>query len=162
MKKTNAVRILDRAKIKYELIKYEYDPEHLSVGKIAKDNQLTTQQVFKTIVAKGDKTGVIVAVISGDDSINLKALAKISGNKKIALFPVKDLLNLTGYIRGGCSPLGMKKQFPVFIETLATTLPKILVNAGQRGLLMKVSTEDLVQVTKGIIAAFAEKKESDN
>lgn len=156
MKKTNAVRILDRAKIQYELIQYEYDPNHLSAKKVAKDNQIDTQQIFKTIVAKGDKTGAIVAVISGDDSIYLKALAKISGNKKIALFPVKDLLNLTGYIRGGCSPIGIKKPFPVFIEALASTLPKILVNAGQRGLLMKISPTDLVKITNGTIASFSE------
>ncbi len=158
MKKTNAVRILDRAKIPYELIQYAYDPNHLSAGKVAADNQIRVEQIFKTIVAKGDKTGVVVAVISGIASINLKALAKISGNKKIALFPVKDLLNLTGYIRGGCSPIGMKKTFPVFVEELATTLPEILVNAGQRGLLMKVKTEDLVKITKGTIASFSEKE----
>ena len=111
MKKTNAIRLLDQKKVIYEMLEYEYDAENLSVDKIAKANGLETPQVFKTLVAKGDKTGIVVAVIGGDKTLNFKFLAKQSGNKKIILIPVKELLGLTGYIRGGCSPIGMKKNF---------------------------------------------------
>jgi Cys-tRNA(Pro)/Cys-tRNA(Cys) deacylase len=144
MKKTNALRILEQKKIPYETLEYEYNEENLSVKKIANDNFLDADNVFKTLVAKGDKTGILVAVVNGNQSLNLKSLSKISKNKKIALIPVKDLLGLTGYIRGGCSPIGMKKNFPVFLDAKANDFEQIYVNAGVRGLLVKLEVNDLL------------------
>lgn len=155
MKKTNALRILDQRKISYQTFEYKYDPDKLSSGQIVKQNGLQEGQVFKTLVAKGDKNGVVVAVVSGVRVLDLKALAKISGNKKINLIPVKELLSTVGYIRGGCSPLGMKKVFPVFIDRRAEEFKEILVNAGVRGLLMKLKVEDLLLATNGKIEDIA-------
>lgn len=143
MKKTNALRILDRKKIDYSLIEYTYDPENLDLSKIAVDNDLEIETVYKTLVLKGDKNGTFVAVVPGHRSLNLKTAAKISGNKKVAMFAVKDLEKTTGYIRGGCSPVGMKKAFPVFIDNLALELDRVYVNAGIRGILFGVSAKDL-------------------
>lgn len=147
MKKTNAIRLLDQQKIEYKILEYQYDAEKLSVQKIAAENKLSVSQVFKTLVAKGDKNGVVVALVSGEKNLNFKALAKASGNKKITLIAVKDLLQLTGYIRGGCSPIGMKKNFPVFIDISAEEFDEIFVNAGARGILIKIKVEDLVEIT---------------
>lgn len=148
MKKTNAVRLLDREGVAYELIEYTYDEADLSVPQIAAGNNLPVEAVYKTLVLKGDRSGPIVAVIPGDRSLDMKALAKASDNKKVAMVPVKDIPGLTGYIRGGCSPLGMKKDFPVFLDASALELPQILVNAGQRGLLIKLQPEVLQRVAR--------------
>ncbi len=150
VKKTNAIRLLDQRKIKYELVEYRYDPNNLDVQKLAKDNDLAVERVYKTLVAKGDKTGIVVAVIAGHTSLDFKDLAKASGNKKITLLPVKDLLANTGYIRGGCSPIGMKKAFPVFVDSCAETEEIIYINAGVRGVLIGVSPLDLQAVTNGV------------
>ena len=156
MKKTNAIRLLDQQKVVYKMLEYQYNPEQLSVDKIAQENGLSTPQVFKTLVAKGDKTGIVVAVIGGDKTLNFKMLAKCSGNKKIALVPVKELLGLTGYIRGGCSPIGMKKKFPVFIDESAADFEDLYLNAGVRGLFVKIKLEDLVKVTDGVVVSIAD------
>lgn len=156
MKKTNALRLLDQKKISYETLEYEYNEENLSVKKIAGDNFLKTENVFKTLVAKGDKNGVLVAVINGNQTLNLKSVAKVSGNKKIALIPVKELLKLTGYIRGGCSPIGMKKLFPVYLDESATNFETIYVNAGMRGILVKLEAEDLLKITNGQLVQIAD------
>ena len=149
MKKTNAIRILDQLKVGYEVFQYQYDSENLSVEKIASENGLDIEDIYKTLVAKGDKNGVQVAVIRGNQNLDFKALSKVSQNKKITLVPVKDLLQLTGYIRGGCSPIGMKKSYPVYIDSKAITGDQIYINAGARGLLVKLNVDDLVKVTKG-------------
>ena len=156
MKKTNALRLLDQKKIPYETLEYEYNEENLSVKKIAGDNLLKAENVFKTLVVKGDKNGVLVAVINGNQTLNLKSIARVSGNKKIALIPVKDLLNLTGYIRGGCSPIGMKKAFPVFLDESATDFETIYVNAGVRGILVKLEPDDLLKITNGQLAKISD------
>jgi len=156
MKKTNALRLLDQKKISYETLEYEYNEENLSVKKIAGDNFLKAENVFKTLVAKGDKNGVLVAVINGNQTLNLKSIAKASGNKKIALIPVKDLLKLTGYIRGGCSPIGMKKAFPVYIDNTANDFEMIYVNAGVRGILVKLNPDDLLKITNGKISGISD------
>lgn len=158
MKKTNALRLLDQKKISYETLEYEYNEEDLSVKKIAGDNLFQANNVFKTLVAKGDKNGVVVAVINGIDTLNLKSMAKVSGNKKIALIPVKDLLGLTGYLRGGCSPIGMKKAFPVFLDESALNFEQIYVNAGMRGILVKLNPHDLLKVTNGRLALISNPK----
>lgn len=152
MKKTNAIRILERHKIAYDTVAYQYDPANLALDKIAADNDLELKAVYKTLVAKGDKTGVVIAVVPGDQELNFKALAKASGNKKITLVAVKELQGLTGYIRGGCSPLGMKKEYPVFIEAVAEQLEQMYVNAGVRGVLVGLSPNELGRATKGVFA----------
>ena len=144
-KKTNAIRLLDAQKIKYQLLEYEYDPDNLDVGAIALKNGLPVEQLYKTLVARGDKTGVIVAVIPGDKTLNLKKLAKVSYNKKTELVQVKELQGLTGYIRGGCSPIGMKKRFPVFLAEEANEADFIYINAGTRGLFIGLDPKSLEQ-----------------
>ena len=157
-KKTNAIRLLEKHKIEYHTIEYQYDPENLDVAKIAEDNQLELAAVYKTLVIKGDKTGVWVAVVPGDKSLSLKAMAHASSNKKIAMVPVKEIQGLTGYIRGGCSPLGMKKAYPVVIDTNAQKLEKIFINAGQKGTLVGVKPNDLQEVSKAIWAEISSDK----
>jgi Cys-tRNA(Pro)/Cys-tRNA(Cys) deacylase len=155
-KKTNAIRILERQGIAFETAAYTYDAEEgLSVALIAQANGLPLERIFKTLVAKGDKTGLAVALVPGDSELDFKALAKASGNKKMALVPVKDIQPLTGYIRGGCSPIGMKKDYPVFIDASALEHEQIYVNAGQRGLLLLLRPSDLQLATLGTFVALA-------
>lgn len=155
MKKTNALRILERNNIAYDTVEYTYDQPGMSVELLAEQNDLQLSQVYKTLVAKGDKTGPIVAVIPGPASLIYKAFAKASGNRKTAMVPLKDLTPLTGYVRGGCSPLGMKKHFPTYIDSSALTFEHIYVNAGQRGLLMKVKPEELAGVADAVFVEIA-------
>jgi len=147
-KKTNVLRLLDKEKIAYQVFEYDYDPEALSATAIAKDNGISLDQVYKTLVGKGDKTGVLVAVIPSGGTLNFKALCKVAGNKKMTLVAVKELQNLTGYIRGGCSPMGMKKPYPVFIDASIETQELVYVNAGQRGVLVGMTPADLVEMAK--------------
>lgn len=144
--KTNALRILDQAGINYRLVEYTYDPNNLDVAKIAIDNDLELGQVYKTLVCKGDRSGPLVAVVPGDRPLNLKRLAQASGNKKVQLMPLAQLTAATGYQRGGCSPLGMKRPLPVYIDPIARQWPEILINAGSRGLLFGIHPMDLEQV----------------
>ncbi len=130
--KTNAMRMLDRAKIPYEIFTYEVDESDLSGTHVAEDVGLPYSQVFKTLVAKGDKTGYVVFVIPVDKEIDLKAAAVASNNKRVEMIAVKDLLAVTGYIRGGCSPVGMKKQFPTYFDSSVENHDKIAVSAGVR------------------------------
>lgn len=155
MKKTLAIRQLERAGVPYELLTYQYDPENLDVHKIARENKLIVSEVFKTLVVRGNHTGLLVAVIAGDQQLNRKALAQLSGNKKVNLVPIAELQSLTGYIRGGCSPLGMKGNPPVYVDITAQERD-IWINAGKRGLLMKVSTDGLLKASKGELCAIGE------
>ena len=141
--KTNAMRLLDAAKIPYELFEYEVDENDLSGTHIADQIGLSYERVFKTIVAKGDKTGHLVFCIPCDEEIDLKKAARVTGNKKIEMVHVKDLLALTGYIRGGCSPVGMKKKFPTFIALSAQNHETITVSAGVRGAQLLLDPEKL-------------------
>lgn len=147
MKKTNAVRLLDKAKVSYELIEYTVDENDLAAGHIAEELGQNLSQVFKTLVLKGNKTGHIVAVIPGDKELNLKKLAKVSGNKSVEMVAVKELLGLTGYIRGGCSPIGMKKKYPTYINSSCQLFDYIMISAGVRGMQMKLNPLDLLDVT---------------
>ena len=147
MTKTNAMRMLDKAKISYEALEYTYDDNDLSGVTIANSVGLPCEMVFKTLVAKGDKTGPIVMCIPVDKEIDLKKAASVTGNKKVEMIHVKDLLGLTGYIRGGCSPIGMKKKFPTFINNTATEFEKITVSAGIKGCQLLVDTKELVSFT---------------
>ena len=147
MKKTNAARILDRAKIEYEIIDYDVDPIELGAERVAEKTGQHIRFVFKTLVISGDKTGVIIACIPGASELDLKAIAQISGNKKCAMVPMKNIQELTGYIRGGCSPLGMKKDYPTYLDKSALELDYILISAGIRGKQLKVKPASLQNVT---------------
>lgn len=143
--KTNAARLLDKAKIAYELIPYEVDENDLSAIYVADSLGENIEQVFKTLVLHGDKNGHFVCVIPGEHEVDLKLAAKASGNKKCDLIPMKELLPLTGYIRGGCTPIGMKKPFPTYIHESCLNYPYIYISAGQRGLQLKLDPNDLIK-----------------
>ena len=143
--KTNAARLLDKAKIAYELIPYEVDEKDLSAIPVAASLGEDIEQVFKTLILYGDKTGYFVCVIPGEHEVDLKLAAKVSGNKKCDLIPMKELLPLTGYIRGGFSPIGMKKPFPTYIHETCLQFSYIYISAGQRGLQLKLNPKDLIK-----------------
>ena len=144
IEKTNAARLLDKAGIQYELIPYEVDEANLAADHVAEQLGEDIEQVFKTLVLRGDKNGLFVCVIPGNFEVDLKVAAKISGNKNCDLIPMKELLPLTGYIRGGCSPIGMKKPFPTFIHESSLLHDHIYISAGVRGLQFKISPQDLI------------------
>ena len=156
--KTNAARLLDAASIDYELIPYEVDETDLGAQHIADQLGEDIEQVFKTLVLEGDKTGHCVCVIPGAEEVDLKKAARVSGNKKADLIPMKELLPTTGYIRGGCSPVGMKKPFPTYIDETCILHDYIYVSAGVRGLQFKIDPQTLVDfVEADIVDLTAEK-----
>jgi Cys-tRNA(Pro)/Cys-tRNA(Cys) deacylase len=150
IKKTNAVRILDRLSINYQLHTYEVDENDLSATHVAESVGQNVDQVFKTLVLRGDKTGLLVAIIPGAMELNLKEVAKVSGNKNAEMIAMKELLPLTGYIRGGCSPLGMKKNFPTYIDETCILFDTIFVSAGVRGMQIEIAPADLIGATGAI------------
>lgn len=152
IQKTNAARLLDKAKVKYELIPYEVDENDLSAVHVAASLGENVEQVFKTLVLRGDKNGLFVCIIPGAEEVDLKKAAKVSGNKNCQMIPMKELLPTTGYIRGACSPIGMKRHFPTFIHQTADSFSQIYVSAGQRGLQLRLSPQDIVNETKAIVA----------
>jgi Cys-tRNA(Pro)/Cys-tRNA(Cys) deacylase len=156
MKKTNAARLLDAAGIKYKLAEYEINENDLSAVSLARKIGQDVEQIFKTLVLRGDKTGVFVCVVPGDTEVDLKKAAKVSGNKNCAMVQQKELLGLTGYIRGGCSPLGMKKPYPIYIHETCQLFDQIFISAGQRGLQLKLNPEDLVLMTGAEVCDVAE------
>jgi Cys-tRNA(Pro)/Cys-tRNA(Cys) deacylase len=147
--KTNAVRILGQAGIHYELLEYAVDEGDLSAPHVAAAIGMPAGQVFKTLVARGDRTGVVVASIPADTELDLKSLAGASGNKKVELVAVKEVLGLTGYIRGGVSPVGMRKPYPFYLDETADLWGTISVSAGVRGCQMLVTPDDLIRITGG-------------
>ena len=144
IEKTNAARLLDRAKIEYRLVPYTVDENNLAATHVAEELGEDIATVFKTLVLKGDKTGHFVCVIPGDKEVDLKAAARVSGNKKADLIPMKELLPTTGYIRGGCTPIGMKKPFPTFIHSTCLLYDTIYISAGVRGLQIAINPQDLI------------------
>jgi Cys-tRNA(Pro)/Cys-tRNA(Cys) deacylase len=152
MKKTNAARLLDSHKIPYELIPYQVEETDLGAQHVADQLHEDIRQVFKTLVLQGDRSGYFVCVIPGAEEVDLKKAAKVSGNKKCDLIPQKELLPLTGYIRGGCSPIGMKKAFPTYLDESARDLPRISVSAGVRGCQVILGTADLIRETRAELA----------
>jgi Cys-tRNA(Pro)/Cys-tRNA(Cys) deacylase len=146
--KTNAARILDKQNITYELIAYEVDESDLSAIAVASKLEQNIEQVFKTLVLRGDKTGVFVCVIPGGEELDLKKAAKASGNKNAAMVAMKEILELTGYIRGGCSPLGMKKKYQTYIDESCTLFGYIFISAGVRGLQIKITPDDLIKAAE--------------
>lgn len=161
MKKTNAARILDREKIEYKIVDYDVDPIELGASRVAHKTGQDIKHIYKTLVLNGDKTGVILACIPGDTELNLKNLAHISSNKKCAMLPQKDILNTTGYIRGGCSPLGMKKNFPLYIDHKAIELDHIYISAGLRGKQIVINPQDLIRISKACIADISQVKKEE-
>ena len=148
IQKTNAARLLDKAKVAYELIPYEVDEQDLGAEHLAATIGEDVAQVFKTLVLRGDKTGHLVCVIPGACEVDLKKAAKASGNKKVEMIHMKELLPTTGYIRGGCSPIGMKRPFPTYIHGTCMDYDHIFVSAGMRGLQFKISPSALVDFVK--------------
>ena len=150
-KKTNAARKLDELKIEYKIVEYPVDEEHLDAIHVAQEVGMPPAQVFKTLCVRGDKNGVMFAVIPGDGELNLKALAKVSGNKRAELVALKEVLPLTGYIRGGCSPLGAKKNYPVYMDASCNNWPEIAISAGQRGMQLVAAPADLQRATNATV-----------
>ena len=147
MKKTNVMRLLDQAEISYTSLEYEYDENDLSGGKAAEEMMLPKDQVFKTLVTRGSKGGIYVFCIPVNTELDLKKAAEHAGEKKIEMIHVKEILGLTGYIRGGCSPIGMKKKYPTFIDETASLFDTIAVSGGQRGVQVMLSPFDLADYT---------------
>lgn len=156
IRKTNVARLLDRDKVNYELVEYPVDENNLGASHIAEQLGEDIRQVFKTIVMHGDKTGNFVCVVPGNGEIDLKKAAIVSGNKKCATLPLKELLPITGYVRGGCSPIGMRKLFPTFIDSSALDFETIYVSAGIRGMQVKLSPKDLERETHAKFAMLTE------
>ncbi len=156
--KTNAVRLLDQLGIAYELRQYEVDPDDLAAETVATKIGLPPEQVFKTLVASGDRNGICMAVVPGDAELDLKALAVASGDRKLQLVPVKDLQALTGYIRGGVTALAMKKPYPVFADDSISRFDRISISAGVRGMQILLAPADYLKATKASIAGLARAK----
>ena len=150
--KTNAARQLDQLKVNYELIPYEVDENNLGAEHIAELLGQPIERVFKTLVLRGDKTGLFVCVIPGAEEVDLKKAARVTGNKKVEMIHVKELLPLTGYIRGGCSPIGMKKPLPTWFHQTLTDYDTVYCSAGQRGLQFNIAPQDLLRAAKGTLA----------
>ncbi|MBN9683846.1 MULTISPECIES: Cys-tRNA(Pro) deacylase [unclassified Corallococcus] len=147
--KTNAARLLDSLGIAYRLRDYDVDPDDLSAETVAAKVGMPAEQVFKTLVAKGDRTGVLMAVVPGNAELDLKALARLSGDRKVDTVPLKELQPLTGYIRGGVTALGGKKDYPVFVDETLELFDEVAVSAGVRGTQLVLAPADYLRVTKG-------------
>lgn len=154
--KTNAMRLLDSAGLDYEMASYDYDESDLSGVHAAAELGVAPEIVFKTLVTRGDGNAFLVFVIPVAESLDLKKAAKVSGNKRIEMIHVKEILDITGYIRGGCSPIGMKKEYPTYIDETAQLYEKIYFSAGKRGVQIILDPEKLASVTGGIFADLTE------
>ena len=159
--KTNAVRMVEQAKISYIIHEYDVDTAHLDALHAADGMGIPVKEVYKTIVLTGDRTGHLVACIAAHKELDLKQVAKISGNKKVELLSLDQLEPLTGYVRGGCSPIGMKKKFPTFIEESAMQHKTIRISAGKRGLQMELAPKDLQKMTEATLFNNASHEEID-
>lgn len=149
--KTNVARLLDAHKVTYALIAYEVEEHDLGAAHVAQQLNEPLEQVFKTIVLRGDKTGLLVVVLPGNEEVDLKKIAKASANKSCAPLQQKELLPTTGYIRGGCSPIGMKKLFPTYFHLTCLNFPYIYVSAGVRGMQIQVAPQALISLTKAVV-----------
>lgn len=162
IQKTNAARLLDKAKIPYELIPYTVDENDLAADHVAEELGEDINQVFKTLVLHGDRSGYFVCVIPGNAEVDLKKAAKVAGAKKADLIPMKELLPLTGYIRGGCTSIGMKKAFPTFFHSSALDFEHIFVSAGVRGLQLKIAPEALIKYVRAMVADIITSNEDND
>jgi Cys-tRNA(Pro)/Cys-tRNA(Cys) deacylase len=156
--KTNAVRLLDQLGIRYELREYEVDPDDLAAETVAAKIGLPAEQVFKTLVARGDRNGICLAVIPGDHELDLKALATAAGERKVQLVPVKELQALTGYIRGGVTALSAKRDFPVYADETIELFDVVSISAGVRGLQILIAPADYLRATNGTVVALGQPK----
>lgn len=156
IQKTNAMRTLENHKINYDVHEYAWNKERTDAKTAAEKVDMPFEKIYKTLVAVGNKTSIIVACIPASNELDLKKFAKASGNKKVDMLHMKDLEKTTGYIRGGCSPVGMKKLFPTYIAAEAETMETIVVSAGRRGMQMELTPEELVEVTEGEFADITE------
>ncbi len=163
IQKTNVARLLDKAKIPYELVPYTVDENNLAADHVAEELGEDINQVFKTLILHGDRSGHFVCVVPGNTEVDLKKAAKAAGAKKAEMIPMKELLPLTGYIRGGCSPIGMKKPFPTFFHQSALDFEVIFVSAGVRGLQLKINPQDLISYVKAAVTDLTQSiEENDN
>jgi Cys-tRNA(Pro)/Cys-tRNA(Cys) deacylase len=160
VRKTNAARLLDQLRISYELREYEVDPDDLAAESVAAKIGLPAEQVFKTLVARGDRNGICMAVVPGDAELDLKALGSASGDRKIQLTAVKELPGLTGYIRGGVTALAAKKDYPVYVDETIELFDVISVSAGLRGMQILIAPGDYLRATKATTAALAQSKKA--
>ena len=149
IQKTNAMRQLEKEKIDYTIHEYAWNEDNLDAGNAAEQVTVPFEKIYKTMVATGNQTGELVACIPAEAKLDLKKLAAVSGNKKVDMLNIRDLEKTTGYIRGGCSPVGMKRQFPTYIASDAESLDTIVVSAGKRGMQMELSPDELIQITSG-------------
>ncbi|MBR5332249.1 MAG: Cys-tRNA(Pro) deacylase [Muribaculaceae bacterium] len=161
IQKTNVARLLDKAKIPYELVPYTVDENNLAADHVAEELGEDINQVFKTLILHGDRSGHFVCVVPGNTEVDLKKAAKVAGAKKAEMIAMKELLPLTGYIRGGCSPIGMKKPFPTFFHESALNFDVIYVSAGVRGLQLKINPQDLIGYVKATITDLVQSKENE-
>lgn len=152
MTKTNAMRLLEKAKVAFGVREYVFDPDDLAAQHVADELGEDINRVFKTLVLQGERAGYFVCVVPGNTEVDLKKAAKVAGAKKAELIPMKELLPLTGYIRGGCTPVGMKKPFPVFVHETALNFETIFVSAGQRGLQLEIAPADLINYVHAEVA----------
>jgi len=158
--KTNAARLLDQLGIRYELREYEVDPDDLAAETVAAKIGLPPEQIFKTLVARGDRNGICMAVIPGDQELDLKALASAAGERKIQLVSVKELQALTGYVRGGVTALAAKRDFPVYVDETIELFDVISISAGVRGLQILLAPADYLHATNGKVGALGQPKKS--
>ncbi len=156
--KTNATRLLDRLGIRYEVREYEVDPDDLSAETVAAKIGLPAEQTFKTLVARGDRTGVCFAVIPGNAELDLKALARLSGDRKTEVVPLKEVQPLTGYVRGGVTVLAARKEYPVFVDETIILFDRVAVSAGQRGLQIVLAPEDYLRAVNAAVGEIARLK----
>ena len=161
--KTIAVRMLDRMQIEYELRAYEFSEEEMDAISVARKIGMPPNSVFKTLVARGDRTGVLMACVPASADLDLKKLALATSNKKVELVPVKEIQSLTGYVRGGVSPIGSKKKFPVFVDQIVVRSERVSVSAGVRGLQVILAPESLLRASQALVAEIANASfENDN
>lgn len=158
--KTNAARLLDSMAISYQLLPYPVDPNDLAAESVAEKIGLPPEQVFKTLVIRGDRTGICLAVIPGNTHLDLKALARLTGNRKVEPVPLKEVQPLTGYIRGGVTALACKRDYPVFVDETIELFDQIAVSAGMRGVMILLSPTDYLKAVKGTLGGIAQDKES--
>lgn len=156
--KTNAVRTLEEAGVRFELRGYEVDPEDLSAETVAAKIGMPVEQVFKTLVVKGDREGVCLAVIPGNTDVDLKALARLAGDRKMDLAPLKEVQSLTGYVRGGVTALACKKNYPVYLDDAAVLFDRISISAGVRGTQIILNPEDYARITGAVMGEISKEK----
>lgn len=158
--KTNAVRILERANISFRLRTYDVDPDDLSAESVARKVGLPAEQVFKTLVVRGDRSGVFLVVLPANTELDLKAAAKASGNRKVDTVPLREVQPLTGYIRGGVTAIGCKKDYPVMVDDTMLMHDEVAVSAGVRGCQILIAPDDYVRTVQGTVADIAREKTS--